>query len=129
MDVNHDSPSFDQPAFVSLSENDMSPPLPDFELHYDFDSRYSVMHILDSIVQDLSSHGAVHNWEEKLLDDPVKDMAKSASQELIRLDFYNCSYVLTYSAVGEVSTLNGVNHRHHTPERYLPSIEVGSSAS
>jgi len=117
----------DQPAPISPGTEEILPTIPDFELHYDFDSRYSVMHVLDSIVKDLSTYGSVHNWDEKLINDPVKDMAKSATQELILLEFYNASYVLTYSAVNEVSTLNGMNRRHLAPERYLPEINVGPS--
>lgn len=128
MDMNSISASFGPPTSTDPRTHEISPTYPDFELHYDFDSRYSVMHVLDSIVQDLSTPSSIHNWDEELINDPVKDMAKFASQELIRLELYNASYVLTYSSVYEVTTLNGINRRNHAPERYLPEIKVGSSA-
>ncbi len=117
----------DQPAPTNPGAEELLPAFPDFELHYDFDSRYSVMHFLDSIVEDLSTYSSVHSWDEKLINDEVKDMAKSAKQGLIRLFLHTASYVLTYSAVNEVSTLNGITRRHHAPERYLPEINVGPS--
>lgn len=119
--------AIDRPAPSKPGTEGLLPTFPDFELHYDFDSRHSVIHVLDSIVKDLSTYSSVHTWDEKLINDNVKDLAKFSNQELNRWEFYNASYVLTYSAVKEVYILNGINRRHHAPERYLPEINVGPS--
>ena len=58
-----------QPTSIDPRPDDKSPTIPEFELHYDFDSRYSVMHVLQSIEEDLSSQSSVHDWDDKLVDD------------------------------------------------------------
>ena len=126
MDTSNISPNFHHPTSFLRRTYDTLSTFTDIELHYDFDSRYSVMHVLESIVHDLLSHSSIHNWDEKFIDNPVKDMAKSVNQELIRFEFYNASYVLTYSSVNEVATINGKNRKHHVPERYFPDAHVNS---
>lgn len=75
------------------------PTFSDFELHYDFDGRYSVLRFLESIDHDLSSHSPIHNWDEKLINDPVKDIAKYAKRKLMASDIHAGSSVLAYSSV------------------------------
>ena len=94
------------------------------DLHYDFDTRFGVIHVLDLIERDLSSHRPIHNWDEKLTNDSVKSLAIYAKRELMRLEFSTSNYLLTYSSVNEVSTVNGMNYRHYAPERYLPNVKV-----
>lgn len=97
---------------------------PMFSLHYDSEGGCNVKHVLDSIVRDLSSHTPIHNWDERLVNDSVKEMAEFANQELIRSEWFNGSYVLTYAVVAEVSIINGMNKRHYVPEGYFPNATV-----
>ena len=118
------STAFDEFTLMNSKTQEHLPTCSDFELHYNFDGRYSVLRFLELIDHDISSHSPINNWDEKLFNDPVKDIAKYAKRVLMRSELHNGNSMLAYSSVNEVSTLNGKIRRHCDPERYLPNIKV-----
>lgn len=86
-----------------------------FELHYDIDGSDGAIDILKAILQDLSSHRPLHNWDELLVGDAVKDLARFANQEFSRLGLNKGTHTLDFSALSEVCTINGVNRRNYAP--------------
>ena len=111
--------------------------LSDVELHYDFDDAYNLKDTIKAITQDLSSHRPLHNWDDKLVRDPVRDLATFANRCLnqsLGVELDNASYIFKYSTVKEVQTIDGVNRRHYASlgmetERYLPSTKASSHVS
>lgn len=83
---------------------------PEFELHYDFAST-GVTGILESILQDLSSHRAIHNWDLDRASDPLACLASFARRELDSSQFGSGSYMVNFSTVDEVVTLGGANQK------------------
>ena len=114
------------PSSLDSITTDRIHPLSDLELHYDFDSSNNVIGTLRAIAQDLSSHRSIHNWDEKLVPDPVKDLAIYANRQLSRLDFRDGSFMLRYSSVDEVCTTNGINRKIHAHDHPFPSAKVSS---
>ena len=106
--------------------------LSEFELHYGLEGS-NVISILKMILQDLSSHRSIHNWDEKFTSDPIKEIA-SASQKLIRHSFQTGSHLSNCCTAYEVSTVNGVNRRHFSnyllsefdTNGYFPAAKVRS---
>lgn len=105
MDIKADLSDSGEPPAAALGT------LSEFELHYDLDNRPSAINILNTIVQELSSHRSIHDWDEKLVSEPVKKLAIFAQRELISLGFDTGSYMVNYAAVDEVRTVCGVNYR------------------
>ncbi|KAI9782801.1 MAG: hypothetical protein M1839_004552 [Geoglossum umbratile] len=92
--------------------------LSNFELHYSG----SVKNILSAIMQDLSSHRHIHVWDDSIERDLTKKLAAFAKLNFVQLldslCFYYGStyqaagaYILSFSAVDEVSTVGAVNRR------------------
>jgi hypothetical protein len=83
--------------------------LPDFELHYNIFDISSVKDTLDKIVQEISSQRYIHNWDEKLVSDSVKDTAVYAKRELTRNGIGAAGYMINFATVNNVYTTNGIN--------------------
>ena len=111
--------------------------LSDVELHYDSDTTHNLKDLIRAIAQDLSSHRSLHNWDDKLIHDPVKDLATFANRSLnqsLGVELDNASYIFEYSTVKEVQTIDGINRRHYAllgmeTERYLPSTKASCNVS
>ena len=106
--------------------------LSDVQLHYDSDDTHNLKHLIRAIAQDLSSHRSLHDWDDKIIRDPVKDLASFADRSLNQLELDNASHIFKYSTVKEVQTIDGINHRHYAllsmeTERYLPSTKASSN--
>jgi hypothetical protein len=89
--------------------------LPDFKFHYDIFSDGSVKRILDIVVDGLLSHKYLHDWDEKLVSNPVKDLAIFAKAELGQNRVNSASYMVNFNIVQEVHTVDGTNHRRPAP--------------
>jgi hypothetical protein len=102
---------------LSLPDNPAEPfSLPDFELHYNVSDCSSVKDTLERIVQELSSENYIHNWDEKLVSDSVKDTAVYAKRELIRTGIGTASYMINFATVNDVYTTNGINSVRPGPQ-------------
>lgn len=86
-----------------------------FELHYYFDGSYGATEIVRTILQDLSSHRPLHNWDETLVNDLVKNLARFASDGFSRFGLNEGTHALNYSVINEVYTINGVTNRSYAP--------------
>ena len=116
------------PLLVDQVPSHNAHPLSDFELHYDVDNSDSVIGILRTITQDLSSHRSIHNWDEKLVPDSVKDLAKYANRQLSGLELRDGSAFLRYSLASEVCVNNGISCKVHAHGRPFPKAKVSSLA-
>lgn len=96
----------------------LSPSLFDFELHY----AGTVKNTLETIVQEILSQQDIHVWDKSIARDPTKKLAAFAKQYFIQLLdslslYYGATYavagayVLSFSAVDDVSTVGGKNYR------------------
>jgi hypothetical protein len=90
--------------------------IPDFDLHYDVTDCASVTGTLENIVQELSSQRYIHNWDEKLVSDNVKETALYAKRELIRTGIRSASYMINFAAVNDVYTTSGINSIRPGPQ-------------
>lgn len=95
-------------SFEFPSGEDVGRPFFDFELHYDL-SAQSVREVLYEILQDLSSHKQLHNWDEKLVTSPLKALRSVAHQYLRTESDNSINILLSRANVHEVSTVDGVN--------------------
>jgi len=77
----------------------------DFELHYDLHGK-SLQDISREILQDSSSSKHIHNWDKKLLPNPVHSIAKVGTKHL-REQAYGI--LATHSAVEEVLPASWAN--------------------
>ena len=93
-------------------------PLPDFQLHLDVPNGDNITELLRIIDQDLSSQSFIHDWDRKLLVDPVKSLLSSVRGELSGYPTKNDGYILNHSIVDRVCTVNGVNHRRYLATGY-----------
>lgn len=82
----------------------------DFESHYGV-SCHSVRDMLMEILEDMSSHRSVHNWDKKLIITPLRLLA-TAVRGYVNASGYDLNTMLAYSAVDEILTVGGVNHRY-----------------
>ena len=111
--------------------------LSDVEFHYDSDNSHNVKDLIRAIAQDLSSHRSLHDWDDKLVRDPVKDLATLANRILnpsLGVDLDSARFIFKHSTVEEVHTIDGINRRHYAllgteTERYLPSTKASSNVS
>ena len=51
-----------------------------FELQYGFHGFCDAVDILETILQDISSHQLLHDWDETLVGDAVKDLVRFANE-------------------------------------------------
>ncbi|KAF4628679.1 hypothetical protein G7Y89_g9480 [Cudoniella acicularis] len=98
-----------------------SPPTPssidfsNFVFHYSVLGNGSVQDTLSQIANDLESHNDLHDWDENLCPDPVKALASSAKDNLLRIQVDKADYMINFSLVQEAKTISGTNVRRYIP--------------
>jgi hypothetical protein len=80
----------------------------DFELHYGLSSR-SVREVLDEILGDLASRTHIHDWDKKLIADPLETLA-GVVRSYLNASHLDLNTLLGRSSVEDVLTVRGVNH-------------------
>ena len=106
------------PTDSDQKDDDYAYLLSDFQLHLDVPNGDSITELLRIIDQDLSSQTFIHDWDRKLLVDPVKSLLSSVRSEISGYPTKNNSYILNHSIVDRVCTVNGVNHRRYLATGY-----------
>lgn len=61
----------------------------------------------------------IHDWDEKLVYNPVRKLVNFAKSELASLPVSSASYMVNFNIVQEVHTIDGINFRHPTPRNPL----------
>lgn len=113
--TNLDTTFEENPLSVGSKLYDRLCALSKFELHYYFDGSYGATEIVRTILQDLSSHRPLHNWDETPVNDVVKNLARFASDGLNRFGLNTGTHALNCSVLNEVYTINGVTNRSYAP--------------
>jgi hypothetical protein len=105
--------------------------LSDFEMHY----TDNVRNTLKAVVKEILSQRYIHVWDESVARDPTKKLAAFAYERSVQLldslGLYSSStsavagaYVLSFSAVDEVSTVGGKNYRVPVRSDIIPYFRM-----
>ncbi|KAF2657830.1 hypothetical protein K491DRAFT_654142 [Lophiostoma macrostomum CBS 122681] len=82
----------------------------DFDCHYRL-AGGSVRDVLTQILEDMSTHNSVHNWDEKLVVRPLKTLATMLRSHLAG-NPVNLDPLLVYSNIDEILTVDGVDSKY-----------------
>jgi len=93
---------------IPPAETHSSDPV-DYVVQHYASSSASFCGVLEEILADMRQLKNVHTWDQKLIINPVKDMALKVRRYL-KGKRAALNYLLAYSEVEEVVTRNGVTH-------------------
>jgi hypothetical protein len=100
-------------SYLSASSRDLPRlDLPRFSFHYK-PSSGNIKRLLEAISEDFLSRNYLHNWDEDLVSDPVRQLVVFARNALASSKLVDASYMVNFNFVREVCTIKGENH--HRP--------------
>lgn len=90
------------------AQQDPEEPSFKFELHYGLSSK-SVRDVLDEVLRDFASFTHIHNWDKKLIANPLETLA-GVVRSYLKTSYLELNTLLDHSSAEEVLTIRGVNH-------------------
>ena len=92
-------------------------PLLDFQLHFNVAGGNNVFDLLETAEREISSQRYIHNWDSRAIGDPLRSLLNHAKHEMQIHPSTSGQYILNFSSVDRVCTVNGINHRRHVAGR------------
>ena len=89
----------------------------DFKLHFTVPGGNNVFELLETAEKEVSSQRYIHSWDDRAVSDPIRNLLSSAKHELRVHSSTSGQYILNFSSVDRVCTINGINYRRHVAGR------------